>query len=272
MIQAARTDSERLARAERRRPTRRLWRAHGTRAGFLVALVIAVSGFVAVAWMSVGTHLVTAWWLERLEGRVRWAVDETNWRQGGVTSMSFQSRLSGAWNSTFGDEDLRYLHKLHRLVSLDLSECDKITSKGLAELRGLEFLTELNLARLDRYRHPVTGGRPVPLDETCLPALQGLERLEMLSLSGNLITDRGVSQIAKMANLKFLELEATEVSDAGLVYLQGMKNLQRVSLGATRVTIEGITKLQSARPVLVVDVDTEWDVERGVKLVRGATR
>ena len=46
-----------------------------------------------------------------------------------------------------------HLRKLHRVVSLNLAENDRITNKGLAALRGLDSLSELNLERLDRYRH-----------------------------------------------------------------------------------------------------------------------
>ena len=80
--------------------------------------------------------------------------------------------------------------------------------------------------------------------------MQALPRLEVLTLSGNLITDRGLSQIASDGDLKILDLEATEVTDAGLVYIEGMKNLEAVNLGATRVTKEAVTQLQMARPDL----------------------
>ena len=70
----------------------------------------------------------------------------------------------------------------------------------------------------------------------CLIHVLALPRLEVLTLSGNVITDQGLSQIARMRNLKNLDLEATEITDAGLVYIEGMKNLEAVNLGATRVT------------------------------------
>ena len=147
----------------------------------------------------VGSHLVAAWWLESQHGMVVWDIDETNWRQGGVTSVSFASRnfvesadSATAISITFS--------KLHRVVSLNLAENDRITNKGLAELRGLDFLTELNLDRLNRYRHSPVRIASAPLTDACLVHLQALPRLENLSLAGNLITDQGLSQIARMAN------------------------------------------------------------------------
>ena len=98
--------------------------------------------------------------------------------------------------------------KLHRVVSLNLAENDRITNKGLAALRGLDFLSELNLDRLDRFRQPAFRlAIRLRLTDACLVHLQALPRLENLSLAGNLITDQGLSQIAKMANLKILDLE-----------------------------------------------------------------
>jgi len=92
-----------------------------------------------------------------------------------------------------------------------------------------------------------------------------------LTLAGNRITDRGLAQLARMTRLKTLDLSATEVTDAGLIHLQGLKSLEAVNLGATRVTKEGLTELQTARPDLLIELDTEPAVEEAVKLRRGAT-
>ena len=96
----------------------------------------------------------------------------------------------------------------------------------------------------------------------------GVPRLEVLTLSGNLITDQGLSQIARMGNLVDLDLEATEITDAGLVFIEGMRNLRAVNLGATRVTKGAVTQLQTARPDLRVELDTGPVVEERVKLSR----
>jgi hypothetical protein len=271
MIQTSGADPESLAFAEREWLARRLWRRHLWRVGFVAALTIVLAVLLAGISIPVGIHLATGLWLGTLGGAVQWDMDETNWRQGGITRVSFRSRWQ-MWNNTFSDDDLHYLLNLHRVVSLNIAECDKITSNGLTTLRGLEFLTDLDLARLARYRFPASGGGPVPLDETCLVPVAGLGRLENLSLAGNLITDRGLSQIAKMANLKFLDLSATEITDKGLIVIQGMTRLESVSLGATRVTKGGLTKLQTARPDLWIELYVEPEVEHAVKLARGATR
>jgi hypothetical protein len=225
--------------------------------------------FVALA-IRAGTHLVTVWWLESLDCTVDWNIDGKNWKQGGETSVSYEWR--NLFVAQFNDKDFDHLNRLFRVVKLDLAECERITSTGLMRLHGLEFLAELNLARLNRYRHAQYGSVSTPLTDACVINILPLRRLESLTLSGNLITDGGLSQIATIANLKSLDLEATDVSDAGLVHLMGMKNLKEVHLGGTRVTNEGITKLQMARPDLTIDIDVEPTIEQGIKLRRGETQ
>ena len=237
------------------------------RRGLIAAVALTVAALLVGAFFLVGQHLLTAFWLERQDAMVLWDIDQTNWRQGGVTSVSFAARNS--WNARLRDEDLDHFRRLHRVVSLNLAENDRITNKGLSGLRGLDFLAELNLERLDRYRQPPTRLVSIPLTDACLVHLQALPRLENLSLAGNLITDQGLSQIAAMRNLKVLNLSATEVSDAGLVHLEGMRNLERVDLGATRVTKEGIAQLRLARPDLSIELETEPAVEQAVRAIRG---
>ena len=154
------------------------------------------------------------------------------------------------------------------MVSLNLAENDRITNKGLAALRGLDSLTDLNLERMERYRNPQSERVSLPLTDACLVHVQALPRLEVLTLSGNLITDQGLPQIARMRNLKTLDLEATEITDSGLVYIEGMKNLEVVNLGSTRVTKGAVTQLQMARPDLRIELDTDPSIEESIKFAR----
>src|SRR5579883_805723 len=260
---------ERLLREDR------LWRRQLIRRGLIAALVVAVTTQLFVLAYPIVNHLRSAWWLGRIGCRIDWQIDETNWRQGGVTSVDTGSRW-GYGGIHFGaslvDRDLHYFLDLHRVESLNLSESYDFTDKGLAILGGLQHLTELDLTRLNQYRRNASGPDPRPLTDACLVHLRSLPRLQKLSMSGNRITDRGLAQIAQLANLTELELAATEVSDAGLIHLQGMKSLQSVNLAATRVTAEGIAKLKQARPDLSITQDIDPELEQAVKLRRGAIR
>ena len=139
-----------------------LWRASGQRTdlqarrrellriGLIVGISVSVATLAVVAASFVGTHLAAKWWLESHQGVIVWDINETNWRQGGVTTASFPT---GRFNlSNLSDSDLDHLHRLHRLVSLNFADNHEISDKGLAALRGLDFLTELSLERLVRYR------------------------------------------------------------------------------------------------------------------------
>jgi Leucine Rich repeat len=246
-------------------------RREGLGRGIIAAVALSVAALLVGAYSLVGAHLLAAWWLQSLHGIVVWDIDQKNWQTGGVTSVSFVSKNS-FFDTRINDGDLAHLGKLNRLISLDLSENDRITDRGLAGLHGRVFLSELNLERLDRYRQHPSRVVSIPLTDACLPHLQALPRLESLILSGNQITDRGLSRIATMTRLKNIDLSATEVTDAGLVHIEGMRSLERVNLGATRVTNEGIAQLRMARPDLSIDFEVDPAVEEAVRQVRGIVR
>ena len=135
-------------------------------------LCFVLAALVATLAIRVGTHLVTAWWLESLRRTVDWRIDGTNWRQGGETSVSFDSR--NRFGSELKDQDLDHLSRLYCVARLDLAENDHNNKLGLARLRGLDFLAELNLARLDRYRNARYVSVSGPLTDACLVHLQPL--------------------------------------------------------------------------------------------------
>jgi Leucine Rich repeat len=239
------------------------------RRGVIVVVTVALAMLVIAVTFPVASHFSAAWWLEGLSGAVLWEIDETNWRQGGATTVELAAIRRS--NHHFNDADLTHVRKLHRVVSLNLAENDQITNRGLAALRGIDSLKVLNLERMDRYRNPQSMRVSIPLTDACLIHVQALPRLEVLTLAGNLITDQGLAQIATMRNLKTIDLEATEITDAGLAYIEGMKRLESVNLAANRVTKPALTQLQMARPDLFIELDTEPAVEERVKLTRSNT-
>ena len=237
------------------------------RKGTIVGVSITLAVLVVIVASFVGTHLSAEWWIKSHQGNVVWEMDDTNWRQGGVTSVAFAPRRFSP--ALLGDADLVHLHRLFTVVSLNLSDNDEISDKGLAGLRGLDFLNELSLDRLGRFLPNSFGDRFPVLTDACLVHVQALPRLESLTLAGNRITDQGLSQLAAMPRLKSIDLSATEISDAGLAYLEGMKSLESVNLGATRVTTEGIRKFRTVRPDLMIELDVDPVVAEGVKRQQG---
>ena len=266
MIAPARA-AEPLSRAVGQRIELQSRRRELLRKGTIVGVSVTLAVLVVVVASFIGTHLIAKWWIESHQGDVVWEMDDTNWRQGGVTSVAFAPRRFSP--ALLGDADLVHLHRLVPVVSLNLSDNDEISDKGLAGLRGLDFLNELSLDRLGRFRPNSFGDRFPVLTDACLVHVQALPRLESLSLAGNQITDQGLSQLAAMPRLKSIDLSATEITDAGLTYLEGMKGLESVNLGATRVTTEGILKFRTVRPEVGIELDVDPVVAEGVKRLQG---
>src|SRR5947209_16700471 len=108
----------------------RLWRRQIIRRGLITALIVGVTTLLFFLAYPIVNHLRTAWWLQRLGCRIDWQIDETNWRQGGVTSVGssrlFGRSISGAplfFGAELADRDLHYLLDLRPVQSLSLAEC-----------------------------------------------------------------------------------------------------------------------------------------------------
>jgi hypothetical protein len=221
------------------------------RRGLVVVVVLAVLGVVTVISFPVYKQISTEWTLGGSGFRVDWDLNSDNWMTGGVTRVECKGG-SYFWGHSH-DPDLVTLSQLFHLESLKLKECD-VSEEGLSALSGLRELKDLDLSRLNHLRY---GGGPTGLKDSGLIPVQGLTQLQILSLSGNRITDKGLDLIAHLPNLETLDIDATDVSDAGLVTLQTMKNLKAVRLGGTGVTPEGVKRLQEAIPG--IDIDMQID-------------
>jgi hypothetical protein len=257
--------------ANRAKYARKMHHRQMIRRGLIAGLVMAVVGLVAAISYAVFTQLSTQWILKRSGLTVDWQLDWDNWMTGGVTSARYVP-LWGTYlrGSPRGREqaDFTALPRLLHLESLNLAECN-VGEQDLSVLSGLVELKELNLSHLDQYRD---AGGSAGWSDACLRPLEGLTRLQTLSLSGNRITDRGLALVARLPNLEYLSLDATDVGDEGLVHLAGMRSLKSVSLGATSVTPEGINRLKAARPGLEIDLLVDPEVERAVKEARKMNR
>jgi hypothetical protein len=247
--------------AARALDARRMHHRQIVRRGVITTLVVGFVGLLTAVAVPVVNQLRASWLLQASGYSVDWQIDEDNWMSGGVTNVNYKQR---SWLAGSRDADLKILPRLLNLESLSLAE-SAVTEQGLASLRGLDHLKMLNLARLDQFRYgsPVTG-----LNDAALVPIQGLTRLETLTLTGNRITDQGLALIARMPALENLDLDATDVTDAGLVHLQSLKKLKTLALGGTRVTPEGVQTLQKALPGLEISIDIDPEVERVVKQSR----
>lgn len=169
----------------------------------------------------------------------------------------------------FGDKQLRRLHRLHSLRGLVLDSTE-VTDAGLAELQQALPALEVYRSPRRAIRAVATaitnawgGGNPSSLMRTKpsllplppLAAVVGPEYFEdltecqlfhdaqilelpkylpnitQLRLLGAGVTDAGMLQVAKLANLTSLILEYdNRVTDAGLAHLTGLNNLTGLSI------------------------------------------
>jgi hypothetical protein len=233
------------------------------RRGLITALIVAIVGFVSWIAVPVIGHLKVAGMARAANFSVDWQLDSENWIRGGVTDVRFNQRWF--FFREHHEIDLALLPDLFNLESLGLAEFP-VTEAGLAPLRQLIHLKELNLSRMNQFGD---GQALSGLSDDCLVPVQWLAELRTLALSGNRITDRGLALLAGLTHLENLDLDATEITDAGLVQLYKIKTLKTVNLAGTQVTPEGIKRLQSAIPGLEINLEMNPAIERVVKDRRG---
>lgn len=148
---------------------------------------------------------------------------------------------------TIRDADLAHIGHLTGLFYLSLDET-LIGPDGYAQLRRLSSLRELSftnttlgepgrafvaqqtfLAEIDADR--------ADLGDGWLVGLPPMERLTFLSLDDTKgVTDEGILQLAKHANLEQLFLSYTELTDAGMKAVHSLKSLRRGWFEGTKIT------------------------------------
>jgi hypothetical protein len=248
--------------AERARFARRMHHRQMLRRGIIAGLVLGIIAALSVVLYPVIVHLRTAWYLTASGLTVDWDLDEENWMNGGSTSVTHNMRF---WFAHSVDPLLNYLPDLLHVQRLNLAECE-VSGRGLSALTRLSELKEVNLTRLNQFRY---GESASGMGDGCITPLRGLNRLEVLSLSGNRITDEGLATLARQhPALEYLEIDCTDVTDAGLASLESLTRLKSVNLGGTLITPEGLKKLQAARPGLEIDLHVDPMVEESLRAWR----
>jgi internalin A len=141
------------------------------------------------------------------------------------------------------DAGLAELRGLKNLYDLDIGDTDftctgrvkrpaaaRVTDAGLRHLLGLSTLSYLNLSGTQ-------------ITDAGLEHLERLNKLEWLCLDDTLITDAGLAQIEELSNLEWLYLRGAQITDAGLVHLRGLTKLRELDIADTRITDAGLVHL-----------------------------
>ena len=111
------------------------------------------------------------------------------------------SLTKGQWEQIFSDEGgntlLAQISDLRSVTELDLSECEKISNKGLEQIARFPALTSLNLQGCDQ------------ITDKGLEQITKLTALRSLNLQGcKRISDKGLEQVTKLTSLTSLNLYA----------------------------------------------------------------
>lgn len=83
------------------------------------------------------------------------------------------------------------------------------------------------------------------IDDSALPAIGGLKKLEWLSLSDTAVTSRGLSHLRGLRALQVLHLQRTRIDDEACKSISSIPSLQVLWLSGTPVSDAGVAELHS---------------------------
>jgi len=188
------------------------------------------------------------------------------------------------------DELLGYLGGLRGLLTVEISDSQGLTPKGLNKfLAGLDDLQDFllfgdsvdndsmklfgkmvhmrrfwisskrvsgkaweHLSGMTDMRDLHLGGTNI--DDAGMRALKGMTKLESLLLENTKITDDSLTIIATMRELHDLGLGGTTITDAGMVQLTGLTKLHNLYVGDTLVSVRGLAALPNKNDIVMMRV------------------
>ncbi len=132
------------------------------------------------------------------------------------------------------DDDLGSLAGLSKLTRVDLMICPDLTDKALANLAKIPNLETLSIA----------GGHFTPQGYLHLARLRKLKSLHLVSILNSTsqpralgavdVTDEDLARIATLVGLEELRLRTPLITDAGLSQLARLKRLKRLEINVKR--------------------------------------
>jgi len=131
---------------------------------------------------------------------------------------------------------------------------------GDAELEHLEGLTKLEEVSLSFAQVTDAG----------LAHLEGLTSLEVLELTGTQVSDAGLQHLRRLTRLRALSLEGTQLTDSGLEHLKGLTRLRFLNLCRTRVTDAGLEDLKTLTRLANLYLFETHVTEEGIKKLQKA--
>jgi hypothetical protein len=177
-------------------------------------------------------------WIEPLGGSI------TTDARGAVTGVN----LRGSWVT---DTDLRRLAEYPQLATLDLS-LTHITDEGMAELKNLRNVTDLNLY----FAEYVT--------DQGVAAIKDWKKLKRLNLHGTKSSDTALEHIAGIASLESLDVGSTLMTDVGLERLATLTNLKELTMGGNELGDAGLQALRQLPTLTYLDLTGRQGTDKNV--------
>lgn len=155
--------------------------------------------------------------------------------------------LTASWTT---DADLDRVASMRGLERLRLAQT-RVTDAGLARLRSLENLRELDLYFAEFFT------------DDGIAALRNCRKLERLNLRGTRVTSRVLESIAKLESLRELDLSYTQIDDSNFDLLADLPQLERLAAGGTRIGPLAITSLKLVPKLRHLDLSGMQRVDSG---------
>jgi Leucine-rich repeat (LRR) protein len=155
--------------------------------------------------------------------------------------------LTATWIT---DADLEKIGRIPTLRKLNLAHT-RITDAGIAHLKPLENVTELNLY----YAEYIT--------DMALAHLRGWKRLEVLNLRGVRLTSQAFEHLAQLTALRSLDISFTEIEDDGVEQLSSLIKLESLAIGGNRLSGSGLSSLKLLPALQRLDVGGMQRVDSG---------
>lgn len=157
------------------------------------------------------------------------------------------------WKTKATDKDLEMI-KCFNPVLIGLNSA-KITDAGLAHVKGMKRLSELDLnftavtdaglAHLSQLNLGYLGLAGTNVTDAGLQHVRPIKSIYMLGLSRTKITDAGLANLADMPKIRTLNLEYTAITDIGLGHVRNLTSLHDLRLNSTAVTDAGLQHLKN---------------------------
>ncbi len=169
-------------------------------------------------------------------------------KQDGILVFRMLSKIPRLKEVNFTDvaltnRHLDFVKNLKNLETLVLSRSERLSDRGLTNLKGLENLKTLTI--------PAFSGTNFGLEN-----LRGLQNLKIFELYGANITDAGMPAVGALHNLERLRLDRLNIGDDGVRSLRHFneERFVEMSLGGTRVTDKGLDAIADNKKIEFIDL------------------